>query len=268
MKYIRLTALVLSLALLAGCSIIPFQTPEEQRAAQEAAQIRKEESEAHTDPASALEGSYVLSRVLINAAGVTLATYQVTFPRFSEEGLKSQSFARINNYYSSEISGLAQDAESFFQRVKNYYGESWDTVTDAALDFSVSITYDLLDAPQGYVCIRTNITVSENGQTESYPRAQVFLLDNGWKLSLQTLFGDNYDTVAPRLLEDILAWCEDSGIQITAPQELTLEVFSDNFALTREGFRFYAEPFALSNKNSNRYAIPVRLSSYIRLMGN
>ena len=268
MKYIRLIALTLALTLLAGCSIIPFQTPEEQRAALEAAQARKEEAEAQADPSAALDGNYLLNRTLTNSAGVTLATYQAAFPRFSETGLKAQSFARINSYYSGEISGLAQDADSFFHRVKAYYGEDWDIVTDAAADFSVSITYELLNAPRDYVSIRTDITVSENGQAETYPRAQVFLLDNGWKLSLETLLGDNYEKASPMLLEDILEWCGDSGIQVTGSTDRTLEEFSENYALTREGFLFYVEPFALNNKNANRYAIPVDLDDYIGMMEN
>ena len=141
-------------------------------------------------------------------------------------------------------------------------------VTDAAADFSVSITYELLNAPRDYVSIRTDITVSENGQAETYPRAQVFLLDNGWKLSLETLLGDNYEKAAPMLLGDILEWCGDSGIQVTGSADRTLEEFSENYALTREGFLFYVEPFALNNKNANRYAIPVDLDDYIGMMEN
>ena len=267
MKYIRLTALVLSLALLPGCSIIPFQTPEEQRAAQQAVEARREEAQSQADPVAALEGDYTINRALTNSAGVTLATYRAAFPRFSVTGLKAKSFARINSYYSSESSGLVQDAESFFAQVKAYYGSEWDTVTEATAEFAVSITYQLLDAPSGYLCVRTDVSVCEHGQTQSYPRAQVFLLDNGWKLSLETLLGNSYDEAAPLLLEDILGWCEDNGIQVTAANERTLEEFSENYALTREGFRFYVEPFALSNKNPNRYAIPVALSRYMRMIG-
>lgn len=268
MKYIRFTALLLSLALLSGCSIIPFQTPAEQRAAQQAIEDRKEEAMAQADPFAALEGNYILSRTLINSVGTTLATYQAAFPRFSQTGLKSQSFSRINNYYSNEAAGLSQDAESFFGQVKAFYGENWDTVTEATAAFSVSITSELLEAPQGYLCVRTNISVAENGQSETYPRAQVFLLDNGWKLSMETLFGNRYSEAAPLLLADILDWCDRSGIQIVGAQDLTLEDFSENFALTKDGFRFFVEPFALSNKNANRYVIPVSLDAYARMMDN
>ncbi|MBR5537188.1 MAG: hypothetical protein IKU58_04755 [Clostridia bacterium] len=267
MRYIRLTALILSLVLLTGCSIIPFQTPEEQRAALEAAEARREESQARIDPAAELEGDYIINRTLTNSVGVTLATYQAAFPRFSVNGLKANSFARINSYFSSESSGLVQDAESFFSQVKAYYGPDWDTVTEATTDFAVSITYELLNAPQEYLSVRTDISICEHGQTETYPRAQVFLLDNGWKLSLETLLGSYYDEAAPMLLADILEWCGENGIVVTGSGSRTLEEFSENFALTREGFLFYTDSFALNNKNANRYTIPVDLERYVRMLG-
>ncbi len=268
MKFIRFAALVLSLTMLTGCSILPFQTPEEQRAAQQAAEARKAEAQATVDPAAALDGDYLLTRTLTNSAGVTLATYQAAYPRFSETGLKAQSFDRINSYYYSELSGLSQDAQSFFQQVKAHYGENWDTVTEVDTVFSVSINYQLLEAPKGYLCVRTDISVWENGQQQHYPRAQVFLLDNGWKLSLQTLLGDDYGQTAPQLLDGILEWCGENGIQVTGAQDRTLEEFEDNYALTPEGFLFYAEPFALNNKNANRYTIPVTVKNFARIIGN
>ena len=124
MKYMRFFALLLSLCLLAGCSIVPFQTPEEQRAAQEAAEALKREAQTQADPFTALDSAFTLKRTLTNSAGATLATYEVAFPKFSENGEKAQSFARINNYYENEITGLIQDAYSFFGEVKKVYGEA------------------------------------------------------------------------------------------------------------------------------------------------
>lgn len=262
MKYIRFFSLLLSLALLAGCSIVPFQTPEEQRAAQETAQALKLEAQAQADPFEMLESSFLLSRTLTNSQGVTLATYQVSFPKFSENGEKAQSFSRINSYYENEISGLIQDAYSFFNVVMEAYGEDWDTVTQADKAFRVDIGYELLEAPAGYLCVRCDFLVEENGQQESYSRAQVFLLDNGWQLTLETLLGDKYEDSAPKLMASILAWCNNNGISVTNAEDRTLEEFSTNYALTSDCFVFYIEPFQLNNKNANRYSIPVSLSGY------
>lgn len=262
MKYIRFFALLLSLCLLAGCSIVPFQTPEEQRAAQEAAEALKQEAQAQADPFLAQDGQFTLTRILTNAAGVVLATYDAAFPKFSENGEKAQSFARINQYYENEISGLIQDAYSFFAEVKKAYGEGWDTVTTAEKAFRIRIGYELLEAPEGYLCVRCDFHVEENGQVEKYSQAQVFLLDNGWQLTLEDLFGTQYESAAPKLMASILAWCNNNGINITGAEERTIEAFSGNYALTTEGFLFYTEPFQLNNKNPNRYTIPVSLSGY------
>lgn len=262
MKYIRLFALFLSLCLLAGCSILPFQTPEEQRAAQETAEALRLEAQAQADPFTALDGDFSLKRTLTNSSGVVLATYEAAFPRFSENGEKAKSFSRINNYYESEITGLIQDAYSFFGEVKKAYGEEWDTVTLANNAFNIRINYELLEAPEGYLCVRCDFRVEENGQTETYSQAQVFLLDNGWQLTLEALFGTQYESAAPKLMASILAWCNNNGISVTGAENRTIEEFSGNYALTTEGFLFYTEPFQLNNKNPNRYSIPVTLSGY------
>lgn len=262
MKYIRFAAALLSLALLAGCSILPFQTPEEQRAAQEAAEALKAAAQVQVDPVAALEGDMTLTRTLTNSAGVELAHYRVAFPSFSESGQKEQSFARINAYYENELTGLIQDAYSFFSIVQQAYGEEWDTVTEPSMAYGIDISYELLDAPEGYLCVRCDFRLEENGQVESYSQAQVFLLDNGWRLTLETLLGDHYETAAPRLMASILAWCSNNGISVTNADARELEEFSANYALTEEGFVFYTEPFQLNNKNANRYSIPVSLSGY------
>jgi len=262
MKYIRFLSLLLSLCLLAGCSIVPFQTPEEQRAAQETAEALKREAQAQADPFTALESEFILKRTLTNSAGATLASYEVSFPRFSEDGEKAKSFARINDYYQNEITGLTQDAYSFFGEVTKAYGEEWDTVTAPDKAFSIRIGYELLEAPEGYLSVRCDFRLEENGQVETYSQAQVFLLDNGWQLTLEALFGTQYEAAAPKLMASILAWCNNNGISVTGAEGRTIEEFSGNYALTTEGFLFYTEPFQLNNKNANRYTIPVSRSGY------
>ena len=45
-------------------------------------------------------------------------------------------------------------------------------------------------------------------------------------------------------------------------KDAILAEFSENYALTTEGFVFYTQPFQLNNKNANRYTIPVSLNPY------
>lgn len=262
MKYSPIIAALLSLFLLTGCSIVPFQTPEEQRAALEAAQTLREEAQTEADPFTALIGEYALSRTLVNEQGTELASYNVSFPRFSESGQKAKSFERINSYYQNELSGLIQDAYSFFSVVKTAYGEEWNSVITADKTYRVDISHVLLEAPEGYLTVRCDFRVEENGQVETYSQAQIFLLDNGWHLTMETLLGDQYEDTAPKLTASILAWCKNNGINVTNADSRTLEEFSDNFALTEEGFLFYTQPFQLNNKNANRYSIPVSRSGF------
>ena len=55
---------------------------------------------------------------------------------------------------------------------------------------------------------------------------------------------------------------EEKGVEVTNPESRTLAEFSENYALTEEGFVFYTQPFQLNNKNANRYTIPVSLNPY------
>lgn len=266
MKRICLLALPLALAMLAGCSILPFQTPEEQRAAQEAVQAAQLEAQTQVDPQAAFQGDFPLHKTLANANGVILADYSVTFPYFNKTGEKAQSFTRINEYYQNELAGLNQDAEAFFDKARQTYGVGWNQVTQADKTFLLRIGYELLEAPEGYLCVRCDFHVEENDQTEEYSKAQVFLLDNGWQLSLSTLLGEGYDQAAPKLLSELLKWCEDNELEVTAPESRTLEEFSQDYALTTDGFIFYTQPFQLNNKEPRRFAVPVSLSSCRHLL--
>ncbi len=262
MKEIRLIPLVLSLLLLCGCSTMPFTTPEEQRAAQEAAQAARLELQEQADPAQALKDSLKFRKALANAQGVVLAEYTVDFPYFSKTDQKAQSFERINEYYLNEMVGLDLDAEGLFTAAKRFYGEGWNDVTQATQPFAVTIDYELLEAPAGYLSVRCDYHLSQGGQTDDYSQAQVFLLDNGWRLTLETLLGEDYAAAEPKLLADILRWCDDHGIDVTSPETRTLSEFSENYALTTDGFVFYTQPFQLNNKNANRYSITVSLNAY------
>ena len=103
---LRLAAGALCALLASGCSILPYESPEEQRAAQEAAKVSRVQAETVVDPAALLTAPLRLSRAMVTESGLTLASYQVTFPQFAENEAKGQSFARINRYFQNEFTGL------------------------------------------------------------------------------------------------------------------------------------------------------------------
>lgn len=268
MLFKKLLPALLILLLCGGCGsfLLPFTTQEERLAAEQADEAARRELQEQADPALALTSSLIIQRQLTNSQGVVLAEYSVELPQFSTDGQKAQSFQRINDYYRNELAGLSQDADSLFSAAKAAYGEAWDTVTEATEVYAVRIVSTLLDAPEGYLCVRCDFTVEEGGQREEYAQARVFLLDNGWVLSLSTLLGADYETAAPQLLSDILGWFEDRQVEVTTPEERTLEEFSDGYALTTEGFLFYTQPFQLTRKNPERYTVSVGLTPYRRML--
>ena len=69
MKYPKLLALSLALCLLCGCSVMPFTTPEEQQAAQQAAENARLELQEQVDPAQALKDSLKFRKALANSQG-------------------------------------------------------------------------------------------------------------------------------------------------------------------------------------------------------
>lgn len=260
----RLLPALLALLLLGGCGMVRFETPEEQRAAEEAARKKRQEMEETVDLQALLTDGFYMERELLNSAGCCLAAYSVRLPRFSSDGQRAESFTRINHYFENEFSGLKEACEGFFTDVQTLAGEEWNSITDLPPDdFSqISVDYELLDAPEGYVTVRCDYTLAENHQKDRWSQGAVFLLDNGWELSLETLLGADYDNAAPLLMQGILDWCEENAVEVSAPESLRLADFSQGYLLTRDALIFYTEPFQLNNQDGTRYAISLPLSDY------
>ena len=263
---LRLTAAALCVGLLSGCAIWKFETPEEQRAAQEAQEAKRAQVETAVDPASMQINDLSFSRELVNSQETVLAAYRVTLPRFSESGLKSQSFSRINRFFRNEYVGLDQDCQSFLEDAKTGFGENWDNIKEVSSRPGISVDYELLTAPVGYLTVCCRYSVWENSQNDNYSRCTVFLLDNGWELTLETLFGTNYEKAAPLLMADILEWCEANDVDVTQPERFSLSDFSEGYGLTTRGLLFYTQPFQLNTKDGSRYEITVPLGRYLSLL--
>ncbi|MBR5391001.1 MAG: hypothetical protein IK141_06880 [Clostridia bacterium] len=260
--FLRAAAAVCAV-LLSGCSLLPaVRTPEEVRAAEEAAQASRAENQARVDPLRMETEPLGFYRELVNSQNTLLAQYSVSLPQFDDSGLKSQSFQRVNDRFREELAALNADCDSFFRQTAQSLGDGWDALTQVSDVPSVNVTYTLLRAPAGYLCIRFDYEMHINGQTDPYSKAMVFLLDNGWELDLHTLFGDDYENVSAMLREDFLDWCDENGISVTDPAAFRLAEVEDGYALTATAIWFYTKPFQLSNKDGTRYAVRIPLTEY------
>lgn len=267
---LRLGAAALSAALLSGCSLLSFETPEQQLAAAEAARQKRLEVEEDIEITALQSGELSLERTLENSAGCLLATYSVRLPQFSRSGQKSESFTRINGYFENEFSGLQEACEGFFADVRQLLGEGWNELSELSPeDVSfISVDYALAEAPAGYVSVRCDYTLAENRQKDSWSQGVVFLLDNGWELSLETLLGSDYDTAAPLLLQGIWDWCGENGVTVSSPERFSLSDFSQGYLLTADSLIFYTQPFQLSNEDGSRYAVALPLSDYAQYLNS
>ena len=260
--FLRAAAAVCAVVL-GGCSLLPsFRTPEEIRAAEEAAQASRAENEARIDPTAMESAPLVFHRELSNSQGTVLALYSVSLPQFDDTGVKSQSFQRINRRFQDERDALDADCDSFFAQTKQSLGEGWDALTEEGDPASINVAYTVLRAPAGYLCVRFDSEMRVNGQTDYYSKAAVFLLDNGWELDLPTLLGSDYEKVSAMLLEDVLDWCGENGVTVDDPEALALSDLEDGYALTATAIWFYTKPFQLSNRDGTRYAVRIPLTDY------
>lgn len=265
---LRFCAAALCLFLLCGCTLMNFDTPEDQLAAEQAREAKRIQVQAKVDPAAMKLADQSFDKELVNSQGTLLAAYRVTLPHFSESGLKKESFSRINQYYTQEFEGLSQDADAFLESAKALYGEGWDQIAQAETRPGVAISYELTEAPEEYLCVRCDYSVWENGQNDRYSACTVFLLDNGWELTLETLFGSHYEEAAPKLMQDILSWCEDNAVEVIQPERLQISDFAFGYGITRTALIFYSQPFQLNNSDGTRYEIRIPLSNYLALLAD
>lgn len=262
-----LTLLALLLAVCtAGCSIMPFEDPAEQRAQEQSAAAVKT-ADVLIDPADLLGDDLKLTQELKNDAGQVLATYSARLPHFTvDEAKKGQSFQRIDDYYSEQLTALQEDCDSFFAMVKEHYGANWAAAAVAQTVFSAELTYALTDAPEGYLCVMSTYTMVSDGASEVYRDAEVFLLDSGWRLTLAELFGSHYEEAQPLLLQGIRDWCAANGMSADKTALLALDDFAQSYGMDGDSLLFFLPPFTLSTTDDEARIIRLWLGDYADLL--
>ena len=258
-KYISLSFLLAALLLLTACQLIPFEDPEAQRAKAEAT----EAVVVLPDPRDALGSDRVYTQELRNQTGTLLATYETRLPSFSEMEPHGEIFREINDHYDQEFAQSPADCESLFQVVQRHHGPEWEVIETVSGIFSVRYTYELLPTQEKYICIQKKYTYQTDlggGYTRYYP--DVFLAENGWRLSFAGLFGHNSDKASGAALAGIRAWCEASGIAHEKLDGLTAADFTEFYAMDETHLIFYAEPFMLSTNDGTAYVIELDLRDF------
>ena len=261
--------LVLTILLCTGCSsLFPYEPPEVQRPQQgqpnDGAGSAGTETRDPIDIQTTLSDDRVYTSVLRNNAGSVLATYSGRAPAFLAPSGYAVPFQRINEHFQNQYDAFRQDSIAYFERVKQYYGEDWNTVVVEEPLFHTTVTYRVLESPDHYLSVEYLYSTCLDGKTQtSYRLGEVILLDTGWVLLGKDLFGNKFEDASAQIMKDVTAWAVDRGIlKLGMAVSFTAETLLKNFTLTETALILYLDPYALSADSSLAQVIELKLEDY------
>lgn len=262
----RLAPLILAAAItLSACTLIPFENPEEQKR-----KLLEQGTEAEIimpKAQDALVGDTVVFDELRTLEGGLLASYEGRMPKFSTDGPHGQVFKQMNEHYEKIITGCREDCKAFLQTVKTIYGSEWQNMVEIPGAYTTRHSYQLLPTQEKYICILATYTYTTPkgaSYTSYYP--DVFLAENGWRLSFDGIFGHNAAEAKALLMEQIKLWCQKSNIEHEKLESLAVEAFTEYYAMNETDLIFYTEPFQLSTNDGNGYIIELSMSLFEGLL--
>ena len=270
---IRAVAAVLlsfSLLLCTGCSsLFPYESPEDQQQNnQNNFGPSTDEKDIPIDIDAIRSDDLVYTATLRNSAGSVLATYEGSVPTFLAPSGYAVSFQRINEHFRVQFNAFQQDCEAYFNRVKQHYGKNWDTVTVTDTPFKTSVTCQMFAAPAHYMSMEFVYSTCLDGETQKiYRLGEVLLLDTGWVLQAEELFGSKYAEAQSRVLADVTQWAVEKNI-IAAGSVVTFtaDALLKNFALTQTQLVLYLDAYSLSASDRSAHVVYLDLEDYADLI--
>lgn len=270
---IRAVAAVLlsfSLLLCTGCSsLFPYESPEDQQQNnQNNFGPSTDEKDTPIDIDAIRSDDLVYTATLRNSAGSVLATYEGSVPTFLAPSGYAVSFQRINEHFRVQFNAFQQDCEAYFNRVKQHYGKNWDTVTVTDTPFKTSVTCQMFAAPAHYMSMEFVYSTCLDGETQKiYRLGEVLLLDTGWVLQAEELFGSKYAEAQSRVLADVTQWAVKKNI-IPAGSVVTFtaDMLLKNFALTQTQLVLYLDAYSLSASDRSAHVVYLDLEDYADLI--
>ena len=270
---IRAVAAVLlsfSLLLCTGCSsLFPYESPEDQQQNnQNNFGPSTDEKDTPIDIDAIRSDDLVYTATLRNSAGSVLATYEGSVPTFLAPSGYAVSFQRINEHFRVQFNAFQQDCEAYFNRVKQHYGKNWDTVTVTDTPFKTSVTCQMFDAPAHYMSMEFVYSTCLDGETQKiYRLGEVLLLDTGWVLQAEELFGSKYAEAQSRVLADVAQWAvEKNIIPAGSVVTFTADTLLKNFALTQTQLVLYLDAYSLSASDRSAHVVYLDLEDYADLI--
>lgn len=258
----RYIAALLTFLLLGGCTLFEFE-PMEEVQQKEADKTQLAVQSTEVEPESMMADDLVFERSMKTDSGVVLASYEARLPQFAEDGAKSGVFQNINEFYQQEFEAFSADCDWVFLTLQEELGAGWNNITDERQPVTTEFGYEMFTLGDQYLSIVRDYTYTDTaGRQSIYYFAEVFDLATGWRLSFDTLFGDNADEAAGAAVEGLAGWCEQNGLAFDTRETISADAVVQEFALSDDEAIFCLEPFALSAGDAQGRLIRLPLSLF------
>lgn len=254
-----LAAGALALACLCGgCAVGGFSQPR---------QTPQEEGGAPAEPEAGAPAQVYQARELLYEKKLSLpsggqaAIYRASLPQFEVEGDKAPILDKINQHYRAELSVLQQDCESYFNQIKAYYGDSWQSAQALDLDYRVDFDYQIRQAAGQRISLtREYRYLDVAGKEKVVYSAETFDCTTGWLIKLEDLFDDK-SQAEQEVKRQLQLWIEKNQIENVSVDDFSFEKQDSAFAIGEDSLYLCLDESAVSTESAGGCLAEIPLES-------
>lgn len=254
-----LAAGALALACLCGgCAVGGFSQPR---------QTPQEEAGAPAEPEAGAPAQVYQARELLYEKKLSLpsggqaAIYRASLPQFEVEGDKAPILDKINQHYRAELSVLQQDCESYFNQIKAYYGDSWQSAQALDLDYRVDFDYQIRQAAGQRISLtREYRYLDVAGKEKVVYSAETFDCTTGWLIKLEDLFDDK-SQAEQEVKRQLQLWIEKNQIENVSVDDFSFEKQDSAFAIGEDSLYLCLDESAVSTESAGGRLAEIPLES-------
>ena len=246
-----------------GCAVGGFEEPR-QTPAEDSVLPAETEPGAPVQVYQAKELLY--EKKLSLPSGAQAAIYRASLPQFEEEGEENPILEKINQHYRAELSVLQQDCESYFNQIKAYYGESWQSAQQPTLEYRVDFDYQIRQAAGQRVSLsRAYRYLDVNGKEKVVYSAETFDCTTGWLIKLGDLFADQ-DEAEQEVKRQLQLWIEKNQIENVSVDDFSFAKQDSAFAIGEDFLYLCLEESVVSTDSAGGCLAEIPLESLESLM--
>ena len=194
-------------------------------------------------------------------SGEQAAIYRVSLPQFEAEGDKAPILEKINQHYRAELSVLQQDCESYFNQIKAYYGESWQSAQQLELEYRVDFDYQIRQAAGQRISLsRSYRYLDVNGKEKTVYSAETFDCTTGWLVKLADLFADASEA-EQEVKRQIQLWMDENQIENISVDDFSFQKQDSAFAIGEDTLYLCLDESVVSTESAGGRLAEIPLES-------